>query len=1022
MLKMKLLHLIKRAIGLTLFALLFSGFSLWAQNISIQGNVKDETGENLPGVNIFIMGTQIGVVTDENGNYTIEAPETGVLVFSFVGYKSQSIPIQGQNVINVVLGEDVVGLDEIVVVGYGFQKKSDITGSITSVDVSKIRDVPSPSIMRALQGKAAGLEIQNLSTRPGGSTQIRIRGNRSLSASNEPLIVVDGIPFGGTLNDISLDDIQSIEVLKDASATVIYGSRGSNGVIIITTKRGAIGDLRISYNGYQGITNVTRKYEVYNAEEFVRLRSAAGYTNYLPTEKESLLLGRETDWQDLIYQTGMSSNHEISLSAGTERTQYAFSGGYFSETGVLPEMGFTRYSMRVAVDQSIGRRIRVGFTSLNSASITDGQSANPMWALVSLSPLSTPYNMDGTVNEQPGYDTEETYNPLTLKDHERWKEQNRRYASFNMLYGEVTIIEGLKNRVNLGLDISDDKYNNFYGSNTPFRDGKLNSAQIKNSDNFSYTLENLLTYDKEFGMHRLNVTAMGSIQESTTISSRMDASNVPVNYLQYYNFSRAEDVFAPENDNNYTAWALASVMARVNYVYDDRYMLTVTGRADGSSRLAAGNKWHSYPALAVGWNIMNESFLRDVSAISNLKLRLGYGQTSNTAINPYSTLGGLSGSFYNFGDAGVRGYYVSSLPNFDLSWEFTNTINAGLDFGFLKGRITGSVDAYMQGTNNILLQKELPASQGVPGAYYENVGKTENRGLELILNGVVISPSSKDGFAWELNTNLFLNREKIVELQDPSITRDVGNGWFVGYPSSAIYDYVKLGIWQLDEADEAALYGAKPGDIKLEDFAGGGVNGDEPDGVITADDRRVLGSAQPDFQGGFTSTFRYKGFDLSVVTYFRVGGMIVSALHMPTDYVNRLAGRHNGIKVDYWTPDNPTNDMPQPNATIDASRTHVLGYFDGTFFKIRSINLGYDLNSKHLAFLGGNSSLRIFTSISDPFIFFSPYVKAGGVDPEPNAVNHETISGGEGVPQRALKIKLDTPPTRRIVLGVNFKF
>lgn len=1018
---MKLLHL-RKAIGLTLFALLFSGFSLWAQTISIQGNVKDEAGENLPGVNVILVGTQVGTVTDVNGNFTIEAPGTGVLSFSFVGYKSKNVPIQGQTVINVVLDDDVLGLEEIVVVGYGFQKKSDITGSITSVDVSKIRDVPSPSIMRALQGKTAGLEIQNLSTRPGGSTQIRIRGNRSLSGSNEPLIVVDGIPFGGTLNDISLDDIQSIEVLKDASATVIYGSRGSNGVIIITTKRGAAGDLKISYNGYQGITNVSRKYDVYNAEEFVKLRSAAGYTNYLPVEKESLLLGRETDWQDLIYQTGVSSNHEITLSAGTQTTQYAFSGGYFRETGVLPEMGFTRYSMRAAIDQSIGKYIRVGFTSINSASITDGQSANPMWSLVSLSPLSTPYNMDGTVREQPGYDTEETYNPLTLKDSDRWKEQNRRFASFNMLYAEVTILEGLKNKVNLGLDISDDKYGNFYGSNTPFRDGKLNSAQIKNSDNFSYTLENILTYDKTIDKHRLSFTAMGSIQESVHMSSRIEASNIPVNYLQFYNFSRAEDIIVPQDDNNYTAWAMASVMARANYAYDDRYLLTITGRADGSSRLAPGNKWHSYPAVALGWNIMNESFLSSVSAISNLKLRMGYGQTSNQAVNPYATLGGLSGTFYNFGDTGVRGYYVSSLPSYDLSWEFTNTVNAGLDFGFLKGRITGSVDVYKQQTNDVLLQKALPASLGVPGNYWVNVGKTENRGLEMVLNGVVISPSTADGFKWELNANIFLNREKILELQDPSIKRDVGNGWFVGYPSSAIYDYVKLGIWQLDEADEAASYGSAPGQIKLLDFAGGGANGDEPDGVITDADRRILGSAQPDFQGGFTSTFRYKGFDLSVVTYFRVGGMIISALHMPTDYVNRLAGRHNGIKVDYWTPENPTNDMPQPNATIDASRTHVLGYFDGSFLKIRSINLGYDLNSKYLAFMGANSSLRIFASVSDPFIFFSPYVKAGGVDPEPNAQNHQTISGGEGVPRRALKIKLDTPPTTKFVLGVNFKF
>lgn len=994
------------------------------QTRRITGTIRDEDGNPMPGVSVVVKGTTTGIISDLDGRYALNVPtDARTLVFSFVGMESQEIEIRGRTQIDVEMKESLIGIDEVVVVGYGVQRKSDITGSITSVDVEKLRDVPSASISKSLQGKAAGVEIQNTSTRPGGSTQIRIRGNRSLSASNDPLIVLDGIPFSGSLNDISSDDIASIEVLKDASATVIYGSRGSNGVIIITTKRGTPGKLKVNYNGYYGITTVAREYDVYNAEEFVNLRSAANYTDYLPGEKESMLLGRETDWQDLVYQDGSTDNHEITLSGGTETSQYAITGGYYRETGVLPEMAFKRYNLRVAIDQAIGKYVKIGLTTMSSYGITDGQSANPMWSLISLSPLSVPYNEDGTLNERPAYPTEETYNPLTLSDHSRWKEQNRRYATFNTFYGEVRILEGLKYRLNLGVDFSDNKYNNYYGSNTPFKNGAQNTARVENSDNKSYTIENLVTYDKTFAeKHRLSFTGMFSVQESTSTGSQFDATNVPVDYIQYHNMDLAEVVDATSDNNYYSKWSLMSYMGRINYAYKDRYMLTVTGRADGSSRLAPGNKWHYYPAAAVGWNIVNEPFMKNVNVVSNLKLRFGYGQTSNTAINPYSTLGGLSGSVYNFGEDGVKGYYVSTLPNSELGWEYTKTTNIGLDFALFEGRLSGSVDAYKQKTDDLLLGKKLPASQGVPGAYTENVGETENKGLEVVLNGIVVNPKKKGDFSFEVNANLFLNREKIVALQDPGIPQDVGNGWFVGEPSSAIYDYVKLGIWQLGEEEEAAVYGRKPGDIKLQDFAGGGENGDEPDGKITDADRKVLGSSEPDFQGGFTFTFAWKGLDLSVVSYFRKGGMIASTLHMPNDYLNRLDGRRNGIQVDYWTPENPTNDMPSPNVTIDASRTNVLGYFSGSFLKIRSINLGYNIPKRYTSsFLGSASGIRVYGSVVDPFILFSDYVDKGGVDPEPNSKG-ENANASVDIPDRTLTVGLNTPPTTKFIFGVNIKF
>jgi len=992
------------------------------QQKNVSGSVIDSKNNPLVGVNVVEKGTINGVMTDQDGKFSITVTSgLSTLTFSFIGFESQEIVVGNQTTLNITLVESITGLDEVVVVGYGTQRKSDITGSITSVDVAKIRDVPSSNISKALQGKTAGLEIQNIGRQPGAGTQIRIRGNRSLSASNDPLIIVDGIPFGGSINDIASDDIASIEVLKDASATVIYGSRGSNGVIILTTKKGEQGALKISYNGYYGLTTVARKYDVFNAEEFIKLRTVANYTNYMPDEIESMLLGRETDWQDLTYQTGVTANHELNFSGGTDKFQYSLSGGMFKETGVLPVMGYSRYNMRVALDQTIGKRIKLGLTSMNSLAITNGQSANPMWQVISLTPLMVPYENNGTINKQPAFDTDYTYNPLTFLDDKSWGEKNRRHASFNTMYAEISILDGLKYRANLGFDFSTNKYNNFYGSDTNWKQGSQSTGVVSNSDNMAYTIENLLIYDKTFGDHRLSFTGMQSIQESTSTGSSFTGTTVAADYIQFNNFNLFEVIDASSSGNYYSKWSLVSYMGRVNYSLKDRYLLTITGRSDGSSRLAEAKKWHSYPALALAWKIKQESFLTGVDVISNLKIRAGYGQTSNTSINPYTTLGGLSNTLYSFGDQGVTGYYVSTLPNVDLTWEFTKQTNIGIDFGILKDRLNGSVDLYLQKTDGVLLGVQLPPSQGVPGSFLKNIGATENKGLEIVLNGTIFSSESSNGFSWDVNTNFFFNREKIVALQDTSIKKDIGNGWFVGYPASAIYDYVKTGIWQVGEEVEAAVYGAKPGDIKLEDLDPDGNGPLEPDGKIDANDRKILGSSQPRLMGGFTSTWRFKNFDLSAVGYFRIGGMIASTLHMPNNYINRLDGRRNGIKVDYWSPTNPTNDMPKPDMSINAARTNVLGYFDGSFLKIRSINLGYNVNPRLLKFLSGSSKVRIYGSVGDPFIFFSPYLKKGGLDPEPTN-NASSDNGALSIPARTLVVSLATPPVRKFVFGLNVRF
>ncbi len=994
------------------------------QQVQVTGTVTSaSTGESLPGANIVIRGTDVGTVTDMAGRYSISVPDQdAVLVFSYVGYVSQEVTVGNQTIINILLAEDISALDEVIVVGYGRQKKSDITGSIVSVTEEALREVPTASLNLSLQGRAAGVDIQRTGTRPGAGTQIRIRGARSLGATNDPLIVVDGIPYEGSINDLNPADITSVEILKDASATAIYGSRGSNGVILISTRRGQVGQAQLTLDYYYGITDIIKKYEVYDDDEFIRLRLLSKYDAsqpWLPVEQESIDLGRSTNWQDLMYKNGFVTSANIGVSGGTEDVTYSVAGGHYKETTVLPGQAFTRYSLRATLDQKIGKRVLFGLNTMNTLGYTDGEWASPMFWLIAMSPLCVAYDDDGNLVQQPAYPREDAYSPLTINNTELWKQQRRRLRTFNSFYGEIKIFEGLKYRLNAGLDFRTDKYGHYFGSDTPFQNGGPNAATIDNGEAWSYTFENLLIYEKTFAeKHNLNVTGLFSVQETESSNTAISLSNIAADYIQYYDPSLADD-FVPNDNSGYTRWGILSYMARVFYNYDNRYLLTLTGRADGSSRLAEGNKWHYYPALGLGWNIHNESFMQGANFLSNLKVRFGYGQVSNTAIPPYRTLGGLSRTPYSFGPTGIYGYLVNSLPNETLGWEYTTTTNLGLDFGFLANRVSGNVDLYKQKTSDLLLAKTLPQTSGVEGSYLENIGETENRGVEVTLTANILS--SMRGLNWAVDVNWYLNREKIVALQDTSVKRDIGNGWFVDHPIDVVYDYKKIGIWQTDEQMDALMMGFFPGQIKLEDI--------NEDGRITEEDRLVLGHYEPKWIGGMTNRFNFRGFDASVVLYLRVGGKLVSTLHQPNSFLNTLQGRRSGIKVDFWydnyvdprtgdTLSNPTNAYPKPDVTYqNPYYGSTLGYFDATYLKIRSINLGWTLPQKWTSRVNINS-LRVYVTAQNPFrALFSPYVDAGGLDPEP------TGRGGsdtQGLGNR-LTVGANTPPTRSILFGISLK-
>jgi TonB-linked SusC/RagA family outer membrane protein len=998
---------------------------------TIRGRVTDESGNGMPGVNVVVKSSASGTTTDSDGNYTLAVSDDAVLVFSFIGYESQEVSVLGQSSINVALQPNVEALTEVVVIGYGTQKKRDITGAVASLNQESLRQVPVANVVQSLQGRIAGLDVARNGSRPGAGGQIRIRGNRSLSGTNDPFIVLDGIPFSGSINDLNTDDIASIEVLKDASATAIYGSRGSNGVILITTKRGKPGKPLLTYNAYYGVTKPFGQYDMFNAQEFVAFRNLANYTaGYSAMEQQGIANGTDTDWQKVAYKDGRITNHELGLSGGTDQVTYGLSAGYFKEDGIITGQSFERFSLRSTIDAKIGKRVRVGLNSLNSLNYTNGEGVNPIYNIMRITPLAPVYNEDGSMNQYPmegTVDKSSTMNPLTLKNRDDIIDRRRRIRTFNSLYGEVEILTGLKYRLNIGLDFRQDNRGTYTGPNTIMNPGATDvsgsRATLENGESWTATFENILYYEKTFaGKHDLKITGLYSSQIDRGFSSGLNGNGFPAGAVEYYNFNLATTATAPAG--TFTRNGLVSYMGRVNYSYNGRYILTATFRSDGSNVFPV-NKYLSYPAFAVGWNIAEENFVRNISAISTLKLRVGYGVTGNQGIPANATRGSLSSNRYNLGAENVFGYYITSLPNTELRWEDTKQWNVGLDFGVLNGRITGSLELYKQKTDNLLVQKSLPRSNGV-NSFWTNAASTEGKGIELNISSVNLETSN--GFTWSTDFNIAFNRERILRLTDATTQQDIGNGWFVGHPVNVIYDFKKLGIWQIDEAAQAAQFGKVPGDIKLADLSG---PEGKPDGVITNADRSIVGNFQPDWIGGLTNTFGFKNFDLSVVMFARMGGTLVAPYLQNngtgTGYFGLGNSRSNQIQVDYWTPNNPTNEFPKPAGSSDRIPfSSTLGYYDASFVKVRTINFGYTIPSA-LMQRAGISSLRVYFTVQNPFLLYSPFVKKGlGFDPEGTgtggAVQTEGANANEGVSARAITVGLNTPSTRQFIFGVNVKF
>jgi len=1020
-----------------------------AQNtVTVKGRVLNELNVPVAGASVALKEGRGGITTDSSGHFSISVPRGSTLVISYIGYAAKEVKARS-GTIDILLQPGKNDLNEVVVIGYGTQRRKDVTGSVATISGDKVNEVPAVDISRALQGRIAGVQMQQTSSKPGSGMQIRIRGTRSLNATNDPLIVLDGIPFIGTLNDISPSEIKSVDILKDASATAIYGSRGANGVILITTNKGSAGQrAHISYNGYAGLKKVWGEYPMMNGPEYAALRKANNATpgasihNNTLDENDSV----NTDWQKLLYRTGYVTNQDLSVSGGSEKGNYSIGFTYFKDQGVIPLQYYERYSIRTALEQRIGNLFRVGLVTNNYYVNNHDQNLGP-YANLNLTPIASPRNPDGSWKQTVTMNTTGPNWAYTRHALDALGDQyidlDRGYTTNNSIFGEIRIpgVEGLKYRVNVGLYLHQDDYGSYTGTGV-FSGVATNpsSASDSNMKQIDYTIEHLLTYDRSFGKHNISAVALYSVEQNTKWSSGASANHLPSDAFQFYNLSY---VLADQNgastvgNGTYAQYGLLSYMGRLIYTYNDRYIVSAAFRSDASSVLAPGHQYHSYPAVSVGWNIKNEQFMDRVSFVDALKLRAGYGQTSNQAISPYQTLGGLKTSPYNFGPSGyAMGYYVNQLPNPSLGWEFSKTWNYGVDFTLLKSRLTGTIDYYTINTSNVLLSVGLPTTSGV-NSYTANVGATQNKGIELSLNGVILD--NHNGWTWEVGVNIYRNRNKLVSLYSGQ-AYDKGNLWFPGHPIDVVYDYKRIGLMTYADSASGYLKAAYPGgnvgmikvaynmnDTSLH-FANGVPSRKNQAGTSLNNDDRQIYDMQSDFEGGFNTRVAYKGFELGITGVFRSGGTLISTLYSSAGYLNNLNSRSgNNVKVDYWTPTNShASDFntfaPRPGGAggDNPAWGSTMGYFSASYLKIRTMTLGYNFTQRWLK-AASIQRMRVYCTVENPFVFFSPYTKMSHMDPETNSYGDQN-SATAATQHRILTIGTNTPSTRNFLVGLNVTF
>ena len=961
------------------------------QTRNVSGQVLDENGEPMIGVSVLVKGTKVGAITDFDGNFQLNAlAGTKELQVTYMGYKAQNVKITSGKIVVKMLPDNQL-LDEVVVVGYGTMKKRDLTGSITSIKSEDIVKSPASNAMEALQGQVPGMDIVRNSGKATSGVTINIRGQRSLSdvkdefgnnIANAPLFIIDGMQ-GGDFSDIAPSDIESIEVLKDASSTAIYGSQGANGVVIITTKKGKQGKTKFSYNGYYGVNGWAQYPDMLTGEEYLNVRREAARTAgqwsskeddqklFTIEEWEAIQNGDWTDWIDEVLHTGTVQSHQVTASGGTENTSALLSAGYYQEKGAFKNDQMDKYNLRMNIEHKLNNWMKVGTTSQITHYAQDERAENVLWRAATNSPLGKAYDENGDVIPFPlGKNSD--VNPLI-------DESKEHRAAHHILktsiiangFVEFTPIKGLSFRSNLGTNYTFFRKQDYEAAGSIDRtDNSTSQSRIESSEKSFVNWDNVINYTNTIKDHTFGLTALTSWTQSkyTSVNAQGEGQLIG-SYLWHNLAANKKDSYVI--GSGYIQHQTFSYAIRANYSYKGRYMLTVSNRWDGDSRLSEGNKWKAFPSVALAWRVSDEPFMKKLETISNLKMRLSWGKTGNSGIMAYGTQSGIEPKTNSaFQDNGYTYYiYNEYIGNPNVGWEMSDTWDLGFDIGLFNNRISAVVDLYYTKTTDILLPRTLPTSMGgsnsTPFKMYQNIGATMNKGIEVGIT--TVNFDTKD-FKWNTTLSFAANHEEITDLIDgDDIIGAVPEteSLLLGRPLNSFYYLKNQGIWQQDEAEEAAKYFKdkaktqpfKPGDIKLKDM--------NNDFVIDSDDYTYIGSTSPKWSAGFNNTFYYKNFDLNVYFIARWGQMINYEL---TGAYDPQGKKNFPAHLNYWTPENPSNDFPRPAQTnfYNYVGYQSLNYIDGSYWKLKTLSLGYTLPTNWANRIG-LSKLRLYVTANNVF-------------------------------------------------------
>lgn len=986
--------------------------------IDVQGTIRNENGQAVAGASIRIKGNQAVVISDQNGNFRINVPDANsILVVSSVGYVTQEVKISSSGKLSVILKEEVSNLQEVVSLGYGSVRKSDLTGSVSQIKIDNVNERPISSIEQLIQGQTSGVQITQNTGAPGGAITFNIRGANSISGSNQPLIVIDGYPIDSensavkmgagsqsdylgdqpsdnALSSLNPSDIVSIEILKDASATAIYGSRGANGVVLVTTRRGKSGRDRIDYSFRTDLSKLPKTMDLLNTSDYIKYANEgqinSGRDSIYKYTDIALYSKTDIDWQDLIFRTAVNQNHQLGLSGGNDKMKYAIALGYLGEEGIVENSRFDRGSIRINVEREVGKILKFGVNmsgtmsrnkaAMQGSSLSDISTSIIHGALRSR-PLTSPYTAEDELDE--------SYigNPLTLV--KLAEDVNKVNTVLANVFLQLNIANGLYFKVNGGVNQIESIRNVYQPRGTTLGNLSGGYGYRGNTNSFNYLTEYTLNYNKIFQKkHRINAVAGYTWQEWKRNTFALSALGFPNDQQLYYDLGSANSISKPVTVT--TQWALASFLGRINYTFDDRYLLTFTGRSDGSTRLAKGHKWEFFPSVAAGWNLHNENFMKSLTVLSQAKIRASYGVSGNQTITVGATRANMGTVNSVINQTLQTGYVQTNMANDELHWERTKQIDLGIDLGFFKNRMTFSADYYRKKTVDLLIALTIPPSNAYT-RYNTNAGSILNQGFEFDVAGKILTGK----FKWDASANFSLNRNKILDLGSitsfPAPVYGLVGGQSIniartGDPIGAFYGYRVVGVYQNDAEVAAGPIDSsnpKPGDFKFKDIDG--------DGRITASDREIIGNPYPDYIFGISNNFSWKNFSLSTLITASIGQDVVNANRYYLDALtmNTQSNVNQTAYDNRWTGEGTSNKYPRAQSTIDAFRSRFTDFIveDASFVRLKSVVLSYNFTKQKIPFL---QNLKLFASANNLLVF----TNYSGFDPEVNSRGQNSLTPG----------------------------